>query len=119
MREEIFIRSCPICGQKFETQNSRKIYCSERCRKIEYVRNRTERRKEQKIVNQINSNFTDHEIMKEKIIDDKLRCNRYDCQLYCESNIFFENNCMGLTDIDEEYIKDCPFYKKKPFTNLL
>lgn len=100
---------CEICGKEFNKVNIVQKYCSAKCRNIAKGRARRIKRYNAPI----NNNFASVELIKEDQYMDQFKCNRKNCQLYCENNLYFENNCMALQDVDKNYILNCPFYKHK------
>lgn len=103
---------CVICGKEFTKVNKTQIYCGAKCRQIAKNEQKKKARNRRKIY-LIDNSFASVELAKESQYMEKYRCHRKDCQSYLVDNMFFPNNCTSLLDIDQEYTKSCPFYKKK------
>lgn len=104
---------CVICGKEFTKVSKKQIYCGSICREIAKARLRSNRRQKQKEEWLISNNFASIELANERRYLDQFRCDRTDCKSYVKDNIYFENNCQALQNLDQLYIKTCPFYKHK------
>ena len=107
---------CIVCGKEFTKVSKIQKYCGEQCRNIAKSKSRSIRRASQRKALYISNNFASVEEAKINQMMDKYKCHRIDCVNYTGGNTYFTNNCSALLEVDQNYTKDCPFFKSKLFT---